>query len=317
MRTIALIFSVNIFCLNSCPGQQRENNDFILSSAGAYFDQEAPVDVAGLFMNEVISKYSEAEMCGTFSENGTAFYYNAELNGNWTIFLTSMIDGKWCTPKPIGFTDGFTDRDFTISPDGRYLYFGSNRPRTKGEVKQQKLDLFVSKKMATGDWSEPTNLGSTINTEYSENYPSIDSAGNLYFFSNRNEGLGKCEIYMSVRRNGQFEEPKLLDDNINSDKNDWDSFIAKDNSYIIFSSQNRDDTMGLQDLYISFKDKNGKWTEALNMGSRVNSTADEICPNVSSDGKYFFFTSRRRGLADIFWIDAGIIEDLRIKRMSK
>ena len=98
---------------------------------------------------------------------------------------------------------------------------------------------------------------------------------------------------------------------INSDKNDWDSFIAPDESYIIFSSQNRDDTIGGQDLYISYRKSDGRWSDAKNMGKRINSESGEICPSVSLDGKYFFFTSRRRGNADIFWIDAKIIVELK------
>jgi Tol biopolymer transport system component len=47
------------------------------------------------------------------------------------------------------------------------------------------------------------------------------------------------------------------------------------------------------------------------MGPRINSTSGEICPSVSIDGKALFFTSRRRGKADIYWIDAGIIEEMK------
>jgi Tol biopolymer transport system component len=200
-----------------------------------------------------------------------------------------------------------------MSPDGKTLFFGSNRPRKRGDEKLPSLDIYYSRRTGPGKWTEPHNLSKTVNSDFNENYPSIDSAGNVYFFSSRNEGLGGCEIYVSKYENSRYKTPELLDKNINSYKNDWDSFISPDGNYIIFSSQNRDDTIGRQDLYISFKDKNGRWTKAVNMGPRVNSTGDEICPSVSLDGKYFFFTSRRRGTADIFWIDAKIIDELKGK----
>jgi Tol biopolymer transport system component len=98
---------------------------------------------------------------------------------------------------------------------------------------------------------------------------------------------------------------------VNSSQHDWDAFISPDESYIIFSSQSREDTLGKQDLYISFRDTDNLWLPAINMGAKVNSADDEICPSFSLDGKYFFFTSRRRGLADIYWIDARIVEELR------
>ena len=57
--------------------------------------------------------------------------------------------------------------------------------------------------------------------------------------------------------------------------------------------------------------ESGTWTQAKNMGTRVNSESGEICPSVSLDGKFFFFTGRRRGNADIYWMTADIIEELK------
>ena len=90
------------------------------------------------------------------------------------------------------------------------------------------------------------------------------------------------------------------------------------------------------DLFISFKDKNGKWTEPINMGENVNASySGEGCPMVSPDGKYFFFSGGKINYKkyidepisysdkmqilsnpgnmseDIFWIDAKIIENLK------
>lgn len=279
--------------------------------SGPYFGEIAPKEKAEVFMNEIISTLADPEMCAGFTFDGKEFYYNALYNDNWTIFATREINGRWTKPVPVNFSAGYTDRDFTISPDGSKIYFGSDRPRVKDGEKLNRLDIFVSERIEHDKWSEPRNMGAVINTDYSENYPSVDAEGNLYFFSNRGEGLGGCEIYKSNFVEGLFQTPELMNDKINSDKHDWDSFIAPDQSFIIWSSQNRDDTIGKQDLYISFQNENGEWTKGVNMGPRVNSTGDEICPSVSLDGKYLFFTSRRRGAADIYWIDADIIDDLK------
>ncbi len=313
MKPILVLLFIFFIAFNTAFVQE---SDFPILEE-AYFGKEAPTEYAEVFMDGIISKLNEAEMCAGFTDNGTCFYYNAQHNGAWTIFETKIQNKKWTKPQPVNFTNGYTDRDFTISPDGNKIYFGSNRPRVKGQKKQKSLDIYVSVKNDSGIWNEPQNMGNVINTNYSENYPAIDANGNLYFFSNRGEGQGGCEIYLSRFINGGYLEPELLSSAINSNKHDWDSFIAPDGSYIIFSSQNRDDTIGLQDLYISFKDKNGKWIDAINMGPKVNSTKDEICPSVSTDGNYFFFTSRRRGLADIYWINAEIIETLKPKELCR
>jgi Tol biopolymer transport system component len=209
------------------------------------------------------------------------------------------------------FSSKYTDRDFTMSPDGQRIYFGSNRPLREGKPPLKSLDIYVTIRGENDTWEQPTNLGKPINTqEFGENYPSVSSNGNLYFFSCRNDGLGACEIYMSPFSNSIHLDPVNLGAAVNSEKNDWDAYIAPDESYIIFSSQNREDTLGEQDLYISYK-KDGDWTKARNMGKTVNSPLDEICPSVSLDGKYLFFTTRRRGKADIYWISSKIIDELK------
>ena len=236
---------------------------------------------------------------------------------NWAIFCCKEVNGKWLKPEPISFTSGYTDRDFTISPDGVKIYFGSNRPRKKGGETLRALDLYVTQRTPLGQWSEPQNLGYTVNTKYGENYPSVAQNGNLYFFSSRNDGFGGCDIYMARLVQGRYLKPQNLGQAVNSEKNDWDAYIALDESYLIFSSQNRDDSIGGQDLYVCYRKKSGGWTQAKNMGPQVTSIYGEICPSVSLDGKYFFFTSRRRGKADIFWIDAKIIQKLKSKEKSK
>ena len=278
---------------------------------GSYLGQKSPGNISKVFMDGIISTVENPEMCAAFTKDGKEFYFNRQYKGFWTIFYTKEVDGKWTTPKPMPFSSNYTDRDFTMSPDGEKIYFGSNRPLREGGPTLKSLDIYVTIRSENDTWEQPTNLGKPINTqEFGENYPSVSSNGNLYFFSCRNDGLGGCEIYMSQFLNGQHLDPANLGPAVNSEMNDWDAYIAPDESYIIFSSQNREDTLGEQDLYISYR-KDGVWSKARNMGNRVNSSSDEICPSVSLDGKYLFFTTRRRGKADIFWISAKIIEELK------
>jgi len=280
---------------------------------GPYFGKEVPQGKAEVFMDGAISKLHEDEMGAAFTADGREFYYNARHEGTWAIFMTKEVDGQWVRPVPMPFTSVFTDRDFTMSPDGDKIFFGSNRPRSKDSGPSESLDIFFTGRLAKDLWSEPESIGDPINTDRSENYPSCARNRNLYFFSSRDDGFGGCDIYVSRWENGQYSVPENLGPEINSDKHDWDAFIAPDESVIVFSSQNRPDSIGKQDLYISYKNEDGGWTDAKNMGPSVNSPDDEICPSLSLDGKYLFFTSRRRGKADIFWIDARIIEELRPK----
>lgn len=296
------------FLLISCFAQTKFSK-----LSGSYFGQKPPISKVEIFLDQIISTQNAPEMCAAFSPDGKEFYFNALKDKRWTIFFTHEVNGEWTLPEPLSFSSDYGHRDFTISPDGKKLFFGSDRPSIMGGERLNSLDIYVSEKVGPAKWSDPKNLGGPVNTDNMENYPSVDSAGNLYFFSNRKEGLGGCEIYMAEFKEGIYLAPVLLGENINSNKNDWDSFVAPDGSYLIFSSKNRDDSIGKNDIYISFRDLNNKWKKAINMGPKVNSEADEICPSVSADGNIFFFTSRRRGKADILWIDAKIIEELKMK----
>ncbi len=69
--------------------------------------------------------------------------------------------------------------------------------------------------------------------------------------------------------------------------------MAPDESYLIFASFGRLDSLGSADLYVSFR-VDGKWQPARSLGTSINSKAFEYCPIVSPDGRHFFFTSYRK-----------------------
>jgi len=70
----------------------------------------------------------------------------------------------------------------------------------------------------------------------------------------------------------------------------------------------RPDGLGRGDLYVSFKHEDGSWSKSMNMGPQINTVHHELCPYVTSDGKYFFYTSNE----DIYWVSTDIIHQLRM-----
>jgi hypothetical protein len=124
---------------------------------------------------------------------------------------------------------------------------------------------------------------------------------------------------------------------VNSETDEFNAFISPDESYLIYSSWNREDGFGSGDLYISFKDKNNEWQPAINLGENINSGSLDFCPFVSRDGKIFFFTSRKlsddleknnvknfkqitdllngpqNGQNDIYWMKSDFIDSLKLK----
>jgi hypothetical protein len=178
-------------------------------------------------------------------------------------------------------------------------------------------------------WSEPRNLGAPVNSPAQEWYPTLTSNGALYFGSNREGGRGATDIYRSRLAHGKYTEPENLGAAINTEFDEYEPFIAPDESFLIFMAAGRTD--GHQrsaDLYISFH-RNGVWTKAQNLGDRINSNREEYSPKLSPDGRYFFFASARgrkppekrlnyqelldwlrgprNGLGDIYQVDIGAL----------
>ena len=79
----------------------------------------------------------------------------------------------------------------------------------------------------------------------------------------------------------------------------------------------REGGFGKADSYISFRQQDGSWGAAINLGNKINTDAWDAGASVTPDGKYLFF-NRNMGSdnyenVDIFWVDAQIIETLRPK----
>ena len=177
-----------------------------------------------------------------------------------------------------------------------------------GSTEPKDYDIWYSTRDDSG-WSEPIHAGNSINTDANEYYISFTEDGKIYFGSNfaaGEEAEYDYDIYRSKFENGIFQTPVRLDESINTRQYEADVFISPDESYMIFSSVRRDG-LGRGDLFISFKDKDGNWMEAKNMGELINSTGHELCPFVTKDGSYFFYTSD----GDIYWVDAGILRSYK------
>ncbi|MGD2089218.1 MAG: sialidase family protein [Candidatus Aminicenantes bacterium] len=173
-------------------------------------------------------------------------------------------------------------------------------------------------KLEMNGWTEPVMFAKSINTDkYYENYPSVTNDGTVYYMSRRRGGIGRTDVYRSRNLDGVYAEAENLGPTINTRASDIDPFVAPDESYLIVC-QDKADGYGRWDLYIAFKKKDGSWTAPVNMGNAVNSSSSELRPYVTPDGKYLFFTSNRpnnQRLEKIYWVDAGIITNLKPKSL--
>ena len=292
LRSI-LVLSCPVFFLVSC--QQSENKVPATKKAAEdyqYFGLDSPGKKPQLFSPNIISTHRN-ERDYTQNPSGNTVLYSLVLPAkNLSVIMYLYFDGFfWSEPEVARFSGQYKDLEPAFSPDGSRLFFVSKRPVDK-TYDEKDYDIWYIDVSANG-WSNPMNLGSPVNSSSDEYFPSVSENGNLYFTASYEDSYGKEDIYYSKFENGSYTTPVNLGDSINSDLYEFNSFISPDESYLIFSSFGREDEAGGGDLYISYKNADGSWTKALNMGTQINSDKMDYCPFVSQDEKYFFFTSQR------------------------
>lgn len=178
----------------------------------------------------------------------TNIYYSQEILSGANDPKTHKPFRKWTKPRPIiEINSDFHDRMPSISPDGRYLYFSSNRPGGFGRD-----DLWVSEyDFHHRRWRKPRNLGATLNTTSNEISPSIHADGiTLYFSSDKTGGMGGFDIYVTQKdvSHTTFKPPHNLGTPYNSSKDDEYPTVPRDGNSMYFAS-NREGGFGSFDIY--------------------------------------------------------------------
>lgn len=154
-------------------------------------------------------------------------------------------DGEWIVNKslPINSEDYSTGHPY-VSPDGRRLYYTSDRPGGFGGT-----DIYYSEIHERGRIGPAVNLGPVINTEGNEMFPFINNEGRLFFSSDGHIGFGQLDIFSSISdEQNTIVDVINLGSPINSESDDFAYYAHEDgiNGYI---SSNRDGGLGGDDIY--------------------------------------------------------------------
>ncbi len=146
---------------------------------------------------------------------------------------------------------------------------------------------------ANGYVFNPKNLGDSINTSDLEYLPSLTVDGNKMIFNRRINN--DEDFYESNKVNGVWQNAKPVAGKINTNFNEGAQNISQDGEWLIFTGCNYPEGMGSCDLYISYKNKDGQWSEAENLGRNINSDQWESSPSLSPDKRDLYFSSTRTG----------------------
>lgn len=276
---------------------------------GPWFGQKPPGMVPEIFAPGFISTGAR-ELNSAFTPDGKEFYFSISTPGKgYRIYYSKQTAEGWTEPQKVSFSGEYSDVDMFITKDGKRMYFGSTRP-VNGAKSDFKI-WYVDR--TKGGWSEPEYFDSPVNNMKRSLYVTVSDKGAMYFQGIRDDSFGDRDIYYSEFIGEKYTEPKHLGREINSEFGEGDVLIAPDESFIIVSIVGRPDSRGDGDIYISFKQRDGTWSDLMNMGSLINSQGSDYCPMLSPDNKYLFFTSTRTGNGDIYWVDARVIDRLRPK----
>lgn len=274
---------------------------------GEYLGQEKPGDTPLMFAPGIVSGhgFDSEHSPAVFSIDGKEVYWTKKFRG--PILYMKQEKGVWTDPQPAPFCSEYGDGEPIFSPDGNKLFFLSLRP-IQPDGPTDKENMWVTERRPEG-WSEPKPVSPLINACDLHWLFSIASNGTIYFASPREGGFGANDIYCSRYVNGEYQEPENLGEVINTSGVDHTPFIAPDESYLIFVSRGRSASSRDFQFYISYKNQDGSWREAIDLGKEIDSLGSGLCPAITPDGKYMFFIGR----GDIYWIDAAFIERLRPK----
>ena len=141
-------------------------------------------------------------------------------------------------------------------------------------------------------WTEPVSISEKINTTQNEGTASISADGRTLVFTScgGRKGFGSCDLFISYKQGDDWTSPQNLGLNINS--GEWESqpSLSADGRTLYFVSD-RKGSLGKRDIWVSKLDSTNMWAKAINVGSPVNTTEDDLSPFIHANGKTLFFAS--------------------------
>lgn len=172
-----------------------------------------------------------------------------------------------------------------LSVDGERMIFTRR-------VNRKEEDFYLSERQPDGKWSEARPLAG-VNTEFDEGAQSITADGHYLVFTacGRPDGAGSCDLYHSFKNDkGAWSVPRNLGSTINTRDYESQPSVSADGQLLFFSSK-RPGGQGGADLYVSGRLPNGRWSDPVNLGPKINTPGNDQYPFWASDGKTLFFTS--------------------------
>jgi hypothetical protein len=192
-----------------------------------------------------------------------------------------------------------------IAPDGKTLFW-SNRFHPQNTDSTRDPDEIWYSTFEKGQWTKAKNIGPPLNTKVPNWVVSVTPDNNSMIVANSYSTpvppkAGALSITYRTAT-GWSQPTDILIENIDSRGSYWNFFLSNDRKTLLMTVK-RGDTYGYNDVYVSFMQENGIFTEPKNLGPTINSFADEWTPFLASDGTTLYYSSGGKpgyGGSDIF-----------------
>lgn len=243
---------------------------------------------------------SRNEFGASFTRDGKWMFFNSNRgNGRFqNLYSAQLVDGRWGNVKALTeLNSRFNDETPFVSPDGRFMFFSSDRdgslemPKDSCGRIRVSYDIYWSQKTKNG-WASPQRIPGRVNTIHHERSPSFDEENQILYYSSWRFGDSRqIRIMRALLKKGDFVEPEPLPKHINAGYRETAPTTSRYRSGIYFSSQ-RPGGLGGYDLYFSSYE-NGVYGQPVNLGPEVNSPAHEFFFHRVNQS--LFFCSNRPG----------------------
>jgi outer membrane protein OmpA-like peptidoglycan-associated protein len=260
---------------------------------------------------------SDPEYSPVISIDGSALYFTSrrkwanneseKFRDPRTNFLPEDVyvsyldfDSTWTAPTKLDFCDPEQfEASISVSPDERKIYIYQDITGA-GDIYYSDLDQNKFKELKHFK-------ARNVNSKYWETHCTVTQDGQtMYFVSDRPGGFGGRDIYKITKLpDGSWSAPQNLGPKINTAYDEESPFIAIDNKTLYFSS-NGPTSMGGFDVFVTIKDKEGVWSEPINLGYPLNSANDDLFYTTTVNGLKGYLTSFRKdgfGEKDIYEIE--------------
>lgn len=263
---------------------------YLLFSFAAHADEPEPEIFAPMTISAPIVATGPA-----FSADQSVVIFERGEGHHRQLYQSHREGEGWATPQPLPFEGPWNYLEPTLSSDGSYLIFASNRPIDGGATPTDGYwagktqvglggTLWRSDRTATG-WAAPKPLPALINSTTSIFNPAQSGNGTLYYMQTADEDK-KFHLMRAEKKGDGYAKPERLPFFL-AGSADVDPAVASDDSFLIFASPR--ETPGKLRLFISYHTRDGGWTPPKRLPGKINEGGAATDLHLSPDDRTLYF----------------------------